>query len=451
MEDAGTYKAHVLVLPFHGQGHMNPMIQFSKRLASKGIKITLAIFLSAIKTMPPQVGSISLEPIYDDLAHGGLNGPDGFKGFIERFQSTGSKNLVDLIIKHQESKHPIKCIVYDPILPWSLDVAKELGIAGAAFFTQSCATIASYLQLIKEDSSESTQIQKSLPELGLHHLPSMGSDSGRFPPILRLILSQFANIDKADWVLFNSFDQLEDEVLKDLVKQYPVRTVGPTLPSMYLDNRVEGDKDYGFNLFESIGDTCINWLNTKDTRSVVYVSFGSAASLNTEQMEELAWGLKQSNANFIWVVRASEENKLPIRFKEATSEKGLVVTWCTQLEVLSHEAVGCFVTHCGWNSTVEAVSLGVPMIAMPQFLDQFTDAKFIEEVWEVGVRPKVDEKGLVAREDIEACIKQVILGERAENIKINASKLQKLAKEAVDEGGSSDRNIEEIVAKLVGY
>ncbi|KAF5177477.1 Udp-glycosyltransferase 74f2 [Thalictrum thalictroides] len=445
-----SYKAHVLVLPFHGQGHMNPMLQFSKRLASKGIKITLAATLSATKNMPPQVGSISLEPIYDDLTHGGLDGADGLKGFIDRFQEIGSRNLRDLITKSQSSKYPIKCLVYDANLPWSLDVALGLGIMGAGFFTQSCATIATYVDMIEENSLESKKPLRSLEELGLVNMPDMGSSTGRYPSLMSFLLGHFDNIDKADWVLFNSFDKLEEEVVKNLMKLYEVRTIGPTLPSMYLDKRIEDDKDYGFNLYQSTGDTCINWLSTKERGSVVYVSFGSAARLSAEQMEEVAWALNESDANFLWVVRTSEENKLPSSFKEQISEKGLMVTWSPQLEVLSHEAVGCFVTHCGWNSTVEGVSLGVPMVAMPQFLDQFSDAKFVEEVWEIGVRPKGDDStGLVSRKTIAECIKQVIQGERGEKIKRNASKWKQLARVALEEGGTSDRNIEEIVAKIV--
>lgn len=244
-------------------------------------------------------------------------------------------------------------------------------------------------------------------------------------------------------ISYEIFMQFVKQVVKDLTKKYPVKTIGPTVTSMYLENRVEVSK--------STEDGCIDWLNTKETGSVLYVAFGSAVILSPEQMEELAWGLKQSNANFLWVVRASEENKLPHAFKEETSERGLVVAWGPQLEVLSHTAVGCFMTHCGWNSTVEAVCLGVPMIALPQYLDQFGDAKFVETIWEVGVRPKTNQDGLVTREDIVASIKEMMEGERGEKIKRNAIKWKDLAREAVAEGGTSDKNIEDIVAGLVSH
>ena len=218
---------------------------------------------------------------------------------------------------------------------------------------------------------------------------------------------------------------------------------------MYLDRRIDDDEDYGLSLFKPNADACITWLDTKDTVSVVYVSFGSLASLGEEQMEELAWGLKRSNSQFLWVVRELEKKKLPSNFVEETSEKGLVVSWCPQLEVLAHKAVGCFMTHCGWNSTLEALSLGVPMVAMPQWTDQTTNAKFIEDVWGVGVRVKVGENGIVKREEIKECIREVMEGERGNVMQRNAQRWKELAKEAVNEGGSSDNNIEEFVARLV--
>uniref|UniRef100_A0A7N0VH82 UDP-glycosyltransferases domain-containing protein n=1 Tax=Kalanchoe fedtschenkoi TaxID=63787 RepID=A0A7N0VH82_KALFE len=148
---------------------------------------------------------------------------------------------------------------------------------------------------------------------------------------------------------------------------------------------------------------------------------------------------------FLWVVRECEEPKLPHNFVAATSGKGLLVKWCSQLEVLASEAVGCFLTHCGWNSTVEALSLGVPMVAMPQWTDQPTNAKFVEDVWQVGKRVKVDEKGLVGREEIGLCITQVM---KSTDLKENGLKWRKMAKDAVCEGGSSDKNIDEFISKL---
>uniref|UniRef100_A0A6N2LMP5 Anthocyanidin 3-O-glucosyltransferase n=1 Tax=Salix viminalis TaxID=40686 RepID=A0A6N2LMP5_SALVM len=105
-------------------------------------------------------------------------------------------------------------------------------------------------------------------------------------------------------------------------------------------------------------------------------------------------------------------------------------------------------THCGWNSTLEALSLGVPMVAMPQWTDQPTNAKYIADVWQVGVRVKANEKGIVTKEEVEGCIREVMEGERGNAIRRNSEKWMKLAQTAADEGGSSDKNITEFATEV---
>ncbi|KAF5466131.1 hypothetical protein F2P56_016084, partial [Juglans regia] len=443
---------HILVLPYPVVGHINPMLQFSKRLASKGPKVTLVTTMStSYKSMQTQARSVAIEPISD--------GSDEAKSLgnwdHDRFKAMVSESLAKLIEKlGKSSKYPPKCLVYDSVMPWAIDVARQYGLAGAAFFTQSCAVKAIYYHahvgsiLRMPLEGPPTVSLPSLPLLGINDLPSFLCDAGSYPAFLTLVLNQFSNIQEANWILCNTFDMLEDEVLTWMASRWPVKTIGPAIPSMYLDKRLEDDKEYGLNLFKPDVDACMKWLDTKETGSVIYASFGSLAALGEEQMEELAWGLKNSNCYFLWVVRESEEKKLPSNFLQETAEKGLVVSWSPQLDVLAHRAAGCFMTHCGWNSTLEALSLGVPLVAIPQWTDQTTNAKFIVDVWKVGVRIKLDEKGIATKEEIEMCIKEVMEGERGKEMKKNSMRWKELAKEAVDEGGSSDKNIVEFVAKL---
>ena len=153
---------------------------------------------------------------------------------------------------------------------------------------------------------------------------------------------------------------------------------------------------------------------------MIYISFGSMSDITTKQADEIACGLIASNIYFLLVAKDSINN-LPIEFINSAQERGLVVPWCNQLEVLAHQAVACFVTQCGWNSTLEALSLGVPMVAMPQWSDQPTNAKFVEELWQVGVKAKKNKEGLVTRDELEMCIKEVTVGKRSEEIVKNAT------------------------------
>ncbi|XP_059275906.1 UDP glycosyltransferase 9-like [Lycium ferocissimum] len=235
-----------------------------------------------------------------------------------------------------------------------------------------------------------------------------------------------------------------------MASKWPIKTIGPLIPSTYLTktHNDNGKEDSRIHLFKPDYESCMKWLHERDDNSVIYVSFGSAAGVEQEQMEELAYALKEINQYFLWVVRDSEEHKLPKDFKSESLEKGLIVKWCNQLDILNHKAIACFLTHCGWNSTLEALSMGVPMIAIPQFVDQMTHAKFIEDVWKVGVRPKLNKKEIVTREEISTCIDEVVHGKRGKEFKRNALKWKDLAKQSMFEGGSSRKNIEEFISKV---
>ncbi|KAI3443954.1 hypothetical protein Pfo_000619 [Paulownia fortunei] len=452
----GEYKAHCLILPNQLQGHINPMLQFSKRLAEKGIKITLAVTRYMFKAMQEfSSGSISVETISDGFDEGWKgDSAQNLQEYLARFQQVGTETLAELVEKLKNSGQALDCVIYDPFIPWSLDVAKKFGLVGAAFFTQSSSVNSIYYHVhegqIKLPLSKNQVFNlPGLPPLEPSDMPSFLYDFGSYPGALELLVNQFNNIGKADWFFVNTFYKLEEEVTDWMARIWPVKTIGPTIPSMYLDKRLPDDKEYGLSVFKPTTDACMKWLNEHASKSVVYVSFGSMAELQAEQMEELAQALKLSDKYFLWVVRATEESKLPKNFSAEAFEKGLVMSWCPQLEVLAHDALGCFVTHCGWNSTLEALSLGVPLVAMPWWSDQSTNAKFVVDVWEMGIRARSDKKGIVRQEEIVRCIKHVMENEEGEEIRRSVKTWKGLAREAVDVGGTSDQNIEEFVSSLV--
>ncbi|XP_021829522.1 UDP-glycosyltransferase 74F2-like isoform X1 [Prunus avium] len=452
-------KAHCLVFPYPNlQGHINPMLQFSKLLHHKGVKVTLVSTIFAYNKLMQKTSGCSyipLETISDGHDQGGSAHAQSVEAYLERFWQVGSQTLAQLIEKLLSSEYPVDCIVYDSMMPWSLDVAKKYGIVGASFFTQSCAVDSILYHVHKglfklpvvDDQSEISL--PGLPPLKLFDMPSFVYDFGSYPAIFKMVVGQFSNVEKADWVLCNTFYELEKQVVDWMATFLPLKTIGPTIPSHYLDKRLEDDKQYGVSLFNTNNDACMKWLNEQPKGSVAYVAFGSAAQLGVEQMEELAWGLRRSKSKFLWVVREAEAAKLPKGFVEETSEKGLVVSWCPQLEVLANEAVGCFISHCGWNSTLEAFSLGVPVVALPQWTDQSTNAKFIMDVWKIGVKALADEKGVVRQEEVEHCISEIMEEERGKEMQRKALEWKELARKAVDEGGSSSNNIDEFISNLV--
>ncbi|XP_040952742.1 UDP-glycosyltransferase 74G1 [Gossypium hirsutum] len=335
------------------------MSHFAKRLVSKGIKTTLvtSVFISnpSFPTHAPPPPPTS-KPYPTASTKAALTRPLAPKFTFKRFSR------------------------------WALDVAKQFGIPPAVFFTQSCAVNNVYYHVSKGilQLPLLPEVNVSLPELPLlqvSELPSFISDYEPQSAWFDVTVKQFENVDGADWVVFNIFYELE-EVVDWMSSFWNVMTIGPTIPSMYLDKRLDDDKDYGMNLFNPETDACRSWLNGKPNGSVVYVSFGSLALPEANQMQELALALKGSDCNFLWVVRETTEMaKLPTHFIEETKEKGLVVTWYNQLEVLSHDLICCFLTHCGLNSVLEALSLGVLMLEMPFWTDQITNAKLVEDVY----------------------------------------------------------------------
>ncbi|XVF02380.1 hypothetical protein REPUB_Repub04eG0170700 [Reevesia pubescens] len=452
MEDKQC-KGHVVVLPYPSQGHINPLLQFAKRLAFKGVKATLATTHYTVKSIC--AAHIGVEPISDGFDEGGFSQAGKVDFYLKSFKDNGSRTLSELIQKFKDSTTPVNCVVYDSFLPWALDVAKHHGIYGAAFFTNS-ATVCSIFSHIHRGllplplTPETTPLMlPGLPPLNFRDLPTFLRFPDSYPAYLAMKLSQYSNLNQADWIFDNTFEDLEGKEARGVSELWPAKLIGPMVPSAYLDERIKGDRGYGSSLWKPLSEECMEWLETKPSKSVVYISFGSMVSLTEEQMEEIAWGLKESNLHFLWVVRESEQKKMPKWFVDSTKEKGIVVTWCNQLEMLAHPAVGCFVTHCGWNSTLEGLSLGVPMVGVPKWTDQLTDAKFVEEIWEIGVRAKEDEEGVVRREELRKCLKEVMEGDRRKEIKKNANKWRESAKKAISGGGSSDKCINEFVEDLM--
>lgn len=425
-------QVHVMCLSFLPQGHVNPMIQFCQRLASKSVTVTLIIPSSSTATFTPEeTKSIKLERISDGSKEEDTT-PSNVVQMFKSFKVNVSQSLAELLEKQMNSNHPPKFLIYDSYMPWALDIARRFGIDGGPLCTTSMAVHAIYYHVFQgalKGINESSVTLPSMPVLEKSDFPPFLYLSGHpFEFLLNESVQQWSNIDQLNWVFVNTFHKLEEEVLTWMESQFNgvVKTIGPLIPPE-----------------KSRNDVCLKWLDSKRTGSVVYVSFGSWAPLEKEQAEEFALGLQRSDCYFLWVVKDSEKKNIP-----EVEEKGLVVNWSPQLEVLAHKAVGCFMTHCGWNSTLEALRFGVPIVAMPQFSDQPTNAKFITDVWEVGIRAKVDEKGIVRKEEVERCVRLIMETEQGDEIRKNSEKWKEFAYQALSCGGSSEINIGEFVSKL---
>ncbi|CAL5380200.1 unnamed protein product [Camellia sinensis] len=259
----------------------------------------------------------------------------------------------------------------------------------------------------------------------------------------------------AEGIIVNTFVDMEDGAIKALLVDEPgkppVYPVGPLIRT--------GSSD-GLERSE-----CLKWLDDQLSGSVVFVSFGSVGTLSHDQLNELALGLELSGQRFLWVVRNPSDNAsvssfnahnqndpfslLPKGFLERTQGRGLVVpSWAPQIEVLSHRATGGFLTHCGWNSTLESTVHGVPLIAWPLFAEQKMNAVMLTEGLKVALRPKSHESGLVGREEIAEVVKSLMEGEDGKEVRRRMEGLKNAAAKVFSGEGSSAKSLSNLAFKL---
>ncbi|TKY50967.1 UDP-glycosyltransferase 84B1 [Spatholobus suberectus] len=462
---------HVLLVAFSAQGHINPLLRLGKSLLARGLHVTLAttelvyhrVFKSSTTigdnaTVPTSITTNGIQVLFFADGFGTSQDPntstaDQYMDLIGKF---GPINLSNIIKDHfLNSSKKLACIINNPFVPWVADLAANYKIPCACLWIQPCALYAIYYRFFNKlnqfPTLEDPEISVKLPGLPLlqpQDLPSFVLPSKSFGNLPKVLSEMLQHMKKLKWVLANSFYELEKEAIDSMAEICPITTVGPLVPPSLLGQ--DQNEDVGIEMWKP-QDSCMEWLNHQPNSSVIYVSFGSLVVLSAKQLESIAKALKNSNRPFLWVIKPREGEEtlpLPHGFVEETKEKGMVVPWCPQTKVLSHPAIACFLTHCGWNSMLEAITTGTPMIAWPQWSDQPTNAKLISDVFRLGVQLSQESSdGFVAVEQVERAFERIFA---TEEFKRNASELKRAAREAVAHGGSSDRNIQSFVDEILG-
>lgn len=247
----------------------------------------------------------------------------------------------------------------------------------------------------------------------------------------------YRNVSKRDTssgIIHNSSNCLENLFTSAAEDTWgvPVYPVGPlhmtdsttTCPSLFEEER-----------------NCLAWLDKQETNSVIYISMGSLAMTQKEEFVEMAMGLVHSNQPFLWVIRPgsitgqNSVDSLPEQFREAVThgERAFVVSWAPQKEVLRHRAVGGFWNHCGWNSCLESISSGVPMICRPYSGDQRVNTRLMTHVWQTAF----EVEGELDRKIVETSVRKLMVGDESKKMRKRATELKKLVEDSVRIGGSS--------------
>ncbi|XP_010924280.1 UDP-glycosyltransferase 73C1-like [Elaeis guineensis] len=474
MNGLGDPKLHFVFVPFLAQGHMLPMIDLAHLLAKRGVLatvITTPFNASRIKNTIDRAGEAGLPirfvPLRFPCAEAGL--PEGCENVDVIPSANLAKNFfaatsllgppLETYLREQQQPYP-SCIVSDFCNPWTREVASRLGVPLFTCHPVCCFYLLGVHNILHSSIHDAIADETEpfvVPGLAHKIEVTKAQTPGIFPGNeWEEIREEIRAADReADGILVNSFSELEPwyvEGYREVVGK-KVWALGP----LSLCNKDAADMAARGKKASIDKDRCLRWLDSMKPRSVVYVSFGSITYVPPSQIIEVGAGLEASNHPFIWVIKEIEispevERWLSGRFERRTSARGLIIKgWAPQLMILSHPAVGGFITHCGWNSSLEAISAGVPMITWPFFADQFLNERLIVDVLRTGITAgvknpwnwgTVSDGVYVKRDDVEKAVRSLMdIGEERERRRERATELGEKARKAVEEGGSSYVNV----------
>ncbi|XP_058190880.1 scopoletin glucosyltransferase-like [Rhododendron vialii] len=466
---------HVLFFPMMSHGHMIPTLDIAKLFAARGVKSTIITtplnvhyFTKSVERTNELGFQMGILTIDFPAAAAGL--PEG----CENVDHITSDDLIPNFIKATTMlQGPLErlldevradCLVADVFFPWATDVAAKFGIPrlvfhGTSFFALCASENVRLYNPHREVSSDDEpflvpdlphQISLTKMQLSPEEQDESGSDIAKLR--IRMKESELSSYG----VIVNSFYKLETEYAdyyKNVLKRRAWH-IGPvSLCNREIEDKTQRGKEASIDEHE-----CLKWLDSKKRNSVIYVCFGSMAKYGDSQLYEIAMGLESSGQQFIWVIRR-EKNKeknegwLADGFEERMKDTGLIIRgWAPQVLILDHEAVGGFLTHCGWNSTLEGLSAGVPMVTWPVFGEQFYNEKLVTEILKIGVSIGALKWRLVIggvrREEIGKAVQRVMVGEEAEKMRDKARGFKEMAAKVIEEGGSSQADLNFLIREL---
>ncbi|XP_074317568.1 hydroquinone glucosyltransferase-like [Silene latifolia] len=463
-------RVHVAMIPTPGMGHLIPLTELARRLTeSHNISVTFILpsdgspisnsALSLLNSLPKPITHVFLPPV--DVSD--LPEHAAIETRIILTLTRSIPRLSDSLRVMAESTRLV-AIVTDHFGFPVFELAQQFGALPYLFFPTSGLGLCFGFKLPILDKTYTCEY-RDLPEpvrLCPGSVPVYGSDfidpaQDRNDEAYKGLLHMLRKFHDVAGIFVNSFPDLEPAAFKYLMDDEvrerdnfpPVYPVGPIIKT-------------GFGS-ETDGGSCVKWLDEQPRGSVLFVSFGSGGSLSHDQIVELAYGLELSGVRFLWVVKSPHDkiananffkvdsvndplDYLPRGFLERTEGVGLVVpSWAPQVRVLSHDSVGGFLTHCGWNSILEGIVHGTPMVAWPLFAEQKFNAVLLAEDLKVALRVKPNQEGLVKREQIVEYARSLILGEEGKVMRDRMSKLKDKANLALSEGGSSEKSLDKVV------
>lgn len=450
-------------------GHLIPLVELAKLLVSRhNLSITFIVPTdgapsnaqkSVLESLPATISSTFLPPV--DLSD--LPEDARIETVISITVARSLPSLRDVLKSLVESTR-LAALVVDLFGTDAFDIAREFDVSPYVFFPSTAMSLSLMFWLPKLDEAVSCEYRElEEPVIIPGCIPILGKElldpvQDRKNDAYKWLLHHAKRYRLANGVMVNSFADMEGGAIKAVQEEEPGKFNPPIYPVGPLVNMGSSSK--------AEEAECLRWLNEQPHGSVLYVSFGSGGTLSYDQINELAMGLEMSQQRFLWVVRSPNDSVanatffsvesqkdpfafLPKGFLDRTKGRGLAVpSWAPQAQVLSHGSTGGFLTHCGWNSTLESVANGVPLIAWPLYAEQRMNAVMLTEDIKVALRPRHnDENGLIERQEIARVVRGLMEGEEGKKVRNRMKGLKDAAARVLSDEGSSAKALTDLVLK----
>ncbi|EAY98767.1 hypothetical protein OsI_20701 [Oryza sativa Indica Group] len=455
-----------------GVGHLIPMVELAKLLLRRGLAVVIAV-----PTPPASTADFfsSSAPVVDRMAAANPSisfhhlpppeypdpDPDAFQQMLDTMRLT-----VPPLLSFLRSLPSVAAVVLDLFCVDALDAAAAAGVPAYFYFTSSAGVLAAFLHLPHyfattegdlKDMGKAPLHFPGVPPIPASDMPHTVLDRADRTCATRL--GHYGRIPEARGILINSYEWLEARSVRALREGAcipdrptpPVYCIGPLMAKG--EEAANGERH-----------ACLSWLDAQPERSVVFLCFGSLGAVSVKQLKEIARGLENSGHRFLWVVRSPPQDPakfflprpepdlgmlLPEGFMERTRDMGMVVTsWAPQVEVLRHAATGAFVTHCGWNSVLEAASAGVPMLCWPQYAEQRMNKVLLVDGVQLGMVMDGYDEELVKAEEVEKKVRLVMEFEEGKKLRDRLTMAKEMAAKALADGGSSSLAFTEFLKDL---
>ncbi|GLJ07845.1 hypothetical protein SUGI_0075360 [Cryptomeria japonica] len=474
----GFQKPHAVVLPFPALGHYIPLLELSRLVASQGLIISYVTTPANVPRFQEFIdeavnSGIDLRliviptPPVEGLPEGRESAdvcppePPGLIFTLANKLQQPFDAWMESQFQQQELAAPPVCVVFDSFMGWAQKSAEKFSISCVEFNPCGAFGVSGLISVsrsimqraLQKEGEDCVVLSLDLPKplrFQSHEINRPFWSVDEMNRATKIFAQMSESVGKSgSGLILNTFEELESEYLRHLRNQTgkPVWALGPLLP---VSNKVSTRG----KMADIAADELVRWLDSQSAGSVLYVSFGSVINLSKEQIKALATALEGSQQPFVWAIRVTESGSsgnveyLPEGFLERTKYRGVVIWgWAPQLLILSHASVGAFMNHCGWNSTLESLSLGVPITGWPMFADHFFNMRILAEMG-VGIQLCEHLDGIPDEEKVKEVLRQVLSDDKGKQMRMTAQKLRDMARNAVEDGGSSKVNVQTFASEM---